>query len=72
MTAYDYAAQRWVDGQAGARVMLEQLRTEMEILDSGRALAFLRASGHACSVGEARARCCAQIARCEAELGRAA
>lgn len=69
MNAYDYKAQKWENGVAGARVRLAQLQQKIEIVRSPRGADYMRTvlnftgSAAACIV-----RLQEQAAECEAEI----
>lgn len=64
MNAYDYEAQRWVDGSEARLILLRQAKQDLEILRGPRAAQFAAFSGIR-DVAEAVRHCESEIARLE-------
>lgn len=61
MTAYDYANQRWVEGEEAKALRIGQLKQDLELLESPKGQDFLNFTGSKTSLAEAIASCRARI-----------
>lgn len=68
MIAYDYKAQRWVEGREGTVLRLAQLHQEEAELFSPRGQDYLAFTGSNLTLADAQAAVTSNIAECEAEL----
>jgi hypothetical protein len=70
MSAYDYRAQRWVDGEEAVALRITQLKEELAVLESPMGQAFLNFMGCTQPLPEAIARGRALLDALESAAGR--